>query len=114
MTTPVRTLVKLPPNPRAGEVMELSVLIAHPMETGFRVDAEGRALPRNILTRFRCWFEAPGAAPVLWFSAELHPAIAANPYLAFQAVPSASGQLRLAWEGDQGFHHEETVALVLA
>ncbi len=110
----VRTLIRLPPAPRAGVPMELSALIAHPMETGFRVDSDGRQLPRNILTRFSCHFEAPGAAPVLWFSAELHPAVSANPYLAFQAVPTASGRLRFTWEGDQGFRHEETVALVLA
>jgi sulfur-oxidizing protein SoxZ len=108
-----RTVLRLPPSPKAGSVIELSVLIAHPMETGYRVDAEGRPLPRNIIRRFSCQFEAPGAAPEPWFSADLYPAIAANPYLAFSAVATASGTLRFTWEGDFGFRHEETAALVV-
>lgn len=112
--TPPRTLLRLPPSPKAGAVIELSALIAHPMETGYRVDAEGKPLPRDIIRRFSCLFEAPGAAPELWFSAELHPAIAANPYLAFSAVAQRSGRLRFTWEGDRGFRHEETAELVLA
>lgn len=109
-----RTIVRLPPAVKVGETFELTALIAHPMETGYRVDSEGKRLPRNILRRFRCQFEAPGAPPVLLFAADLHPAISANPYLAFSAVARASGQLRLRWEGDAGFRHEETVALVVA
>lgn len=109
-----RTLVRLPPSVKAGAVYELSALIAHPMETGYRVDSEGKPLARNILRRFSCHLEAPGAPPVLLFAADLHPAISANPYLAFSAVASVSGQLRLRWEGDEGFRHDETVALVVA
>lgn len=108
-----RTLVKLPPAAKAGELIEISTLIAHPMETGYRVDAEGRPLARDILRRFSCTFEAPGAAPELVFSAELHPAISANPYLAFTMRATVSGRLRFTWEGDQRFSHSETAALVV-
>jgi sulfur-oxidizing protein SoxZ len=109
-----RTVVKLPATARAGEVIEVSTLIAHSMETGFRVDAEGRKLARNILRRFRCELLLPGEPARALFSAELHPAIAANPYLAFHIVARRSGQLRFTWEGDEGFSHTETAVLTVA
>ena len=52
-----RALVHLPPSPRRGEVFEIRTLIAHPMESGFRVDAEGRVRPRNLIRRFTCHFD---------------------------------------------------------
>jgi sulfur-oxidizing protein SoxZ len=50
------------------------------MESGFRVGAEGRRLPRDIVRRFECQLDGE-----LVFAADLFPAIAANPYLEFSA-----------------------------
>jgi sulfur-oxidizing protein SoxZ len=36
------------------------------------------------------------------FRADWHPAIAANPYLAFYTVATESGQLRFEWVDDAG------------
>ena len=41
------------------------------------------------------------------FSAELHPAIAANPYLSFFTVATDSGTLELEWLGENGFRQLE-------
>lgn len=102
----VRTLIHLPPNPKRGEVIEIRVTLAHPMETGYRPDADGKLLPRNIATLFSCSFEG---TPV--FSAQLYPAIAANPYLAFPWCVAGSGTLSLRWEGDNGFQQTDTVVV---
>ena len=104
-----RTLITLPPSPQRGEVIEIRTLIAHPMETGFRSGAEGQMLPRDIIRRFSCRYDGE-----LVFSAELFPAIAANPYLAFHTVALVSGTLAFTWEGDNGFLQTETVALTVA
>jgi sulfur-oxidizing protein SoxZ len=105
-----RTLITIPPSPRRGEVIEIRALIQHPMETGYRPGADGKVLPRDIVRRFACRF-SDGATNELVFSAELFPAIAANPYLAFHAVATGSGTLTFTWEGDNGFTQTETVAL---
>ncbi len=99
----------MPRSARRGEVIEVRALIAHPMETGFRSDSDGRVLPRNIIRRFECRFGAE-----LVFAADLHPAIAANPYLSFFVTVSDGGEFNFAWSGDQGFAHRETVGLALA
>lgn len=102
----VRTLIKLPRTARRGEVIEISTVIGHPMESGFRPGADGRRLPRNIIQRFSCHYNEE-----LVFSAELSAAIAANPLIAFHTVVTASGTLRFSWEGDQDFRHSESVTL---
>jgi sulfur-oxidizing protein SoxZ len=110
MTRPVaRTLITIPRTPKEGEVIEIRVLIQHPMETGFRVAADGQLLPRDIIKRFTCRFD-DGSGEVTIFAAELFPAIAANPYLAFDMV-AANGTFAFAWEGDNGFAHAETAVL---
>ncbi len=104
-----RTLITVPRNARRGDVVELRTLIAHPMESGFRVDSLGRTQARDILRRFSCRLDGE-----LVFSAELHPAIAANPVIVFHLLATQSGRLSFTWEGDNGFAQTETAALVVA
>ncbi len=101
-----RTLISVPSTARRGDVIEVRALIAHPMETGFRADAEGQRVPRDILRRFSCHYNDE-----LVISAELFPAIAANPYLAFPFVATESGRLTFSWEGDSGFAQTETAKI---
>ena len=100
------TLIKVPSAARRGEVIEIRTTIGHPMETGYRPGADGKILPRDIIQRFTCHYNDE-----LVFSAELFSAIAANPYIAFHTVATASGTLRFTWEGDHGFRHTQDVAI---
>lgn len=101
-----RALIQVPASARRGEVIEIRVTIAHPMETGHRPGADGSPLPRNVLTHFSCRYNGE---PV--FSAELHPSMAANPYIAFHTVAVDSGTLVFEWRGDHGFAHLERRSL---
>ncbi len=104
-----RALINVPDNARAGEVVEIKTLISHPMETGYRVGPEGRLIPRDIVRRFTCAYDGE-----VVFSAELHPAIAANPFITFTTVAVATGTLTFTWEGDNGFSQTETRTLTVA
>lgn len=99
----VRSLITVPANARRGEIVEIRAMIGHPMETGHRPDSAGRLLPRDIVTRFECRFESRTI-----FAADLYPAIAANPYLAFAMRAERSGTLQFSWAGDNGFAHTES------
>jgi sulfur-oxidizing protein SoxZ len=104
-----KVLITMPLTAKRGELIEIRTLIAHPMETGYRVDARGRTVPRDLLRRFSCRLDGETV-----FAAELHAAIAANPYIAFGLVASTSGSLVFQWEGDNGFSHTETRTLTVA
>ena len=101
-----RTMLQAPPTARAGDVIEIRTLIGHPMETGFRPDAAGQPMPRDLIRRFTCRY---GGDVV--FAAELHAAVSANPFIAFHLLAAATGPIVLRWEGDNGFDHTETLQL---
>ena len=92
-----RVLINLPARAKRGEVIEIKTLIAHPMETGYRVGPTGTALPRDIINRFVCTYNGAEV-----FRAELFPAIAANPFIAFSTVATESGELAFGWTDDHG------------
>ncbi len=107
-----RTLITMPKTATLGEVIEIRTLIAHPMETGYRHGDDGAMQPRNLIRRLSCRY-ADGRDDVEIFSAELYPAIAANPYISFFTVATASGTLRFSWQGDNGFAQTESVELTV-
>jgi sulfur-oxidizing protein SoxZ len=89
--------IKLPKEAKKGEVIEIKTLIAHVMETGLRKDADGKIIPRKIINRFTAEFNGK---PV--FSADIEPAVAANPYMQFTARVEESGTFRFTWVDDDG------------
>lgn len=104
-----RALIRVPKQVSAGEPFEVRVLLSHPMESGQRRDERGEILPRMIVNRFACTLDGEEV-----FSADLFPAVAANPYFAFHAVTERSGTLTLAWTDDAGTTGLETVAITVA
>ena len=104
----VRTLINLPPPVARGGLIEIRASLGHVMETGLRADSEGRLVPRDIVTRFECRLDGQ---PV--FAADLYPAVAANPYLAFWLRVPGPGTLSFEWLGDHGFQHRETRPLTV-
>ena len=102
----VQVLINLPPKSKRGEVIEIKTLISHDMETGYRIDNVGKPIPRDIITLFTCTY---GGEEI--FRAELSPAIAANPFIAFFTTATESGALTFRWSGDNGFSATETAAI---
>jgi sulfur-oxidizing protein SoxZ len=104
-----RALVNVPKTAKRGEIVDVKALISHPMETGYRPGPNGRLLARDIIDRFACTYNGTEV-----FAIDLHPAMSANPYLAFSVVATESGTLTMTWSGDNGFRQSETVAIEVA
>ena len=90
-----RVLISFLPRAKRGEIIEIKTLIQHPMETGYRLDNKGAAIPRDIISRFTCAYNGDEV-----FRAELFPAISANPFIAFSTVATESGELVFSWIDD--------------
>jgi sulfur-oxidizing protein SoxZ len=103
-----RALVNVPKTAQPGEIIEIKAMTAHPMETGYRSDARGAAIPRNIVRRFTCHYDGEAV-----FAADLHPAMSANPFLAFFTVATVSGTLTFAWTDDAGVTTTATAEIVV-
>jgi|SRR5581483_6375381 len=89
--------LKLPKEAKKGEIIEIKTLMPHIMESGQRKDKDGKTIPRKIINKFVCTFNGK---PV--FTADLDPAIAANPYLQFTAKVEESGTFKFSWTDDDG------------
>lgn len=90
-----RMMVNAPKSAKRGEIIEIKAMIAHVMETGHRAGPNGTMLPRDIINRFVCTYNG-----VEVFAADLFPAVAANPFIAFTTTAIESGTLVLAWTDD--------------
>jgi sulfur-oxidizing protein SoxZ len=103
-----RTLINVPAKAKRGEVIEIKTLISHDMESGYRPDSVGKMIPRDIINLFVASYNG-----VEIFRAELHPAIAANPFLSFTTIATESGRIDFTWTGDNDFSANETVQITV-
>lgn len=78
------------------------------METGFRFDVNGSAIPKNVINQLVCRYNG-----VEVFRAELGSGIAANPYLQFLAVAEASGTFVFEWIDDNGARATESASITV-
>lgn len=101
-------LVSVPARARRGDVVEIKALVSHVMETGYRRTQLGAVIPRDILREFTCSYNGDEV-----FRAELYQAIAANPFIAFTTVATASGTLIFTWTGDNGFALTKSVEIAV-
>ena len=103
-----RVLINVPARAKRGEVIEIKTLIAHPMESGYRVGTNGALIPRDIITLFSCTYNGEEI-----FRAELSPAIAANPFIAFFTTATESGTFEFSWIGDRGFSETASASIIV-
>jgi sulfur-oxidizing protein SoxZ len=101
-------LINVPPKARRGEIIEIKTLISHTMETGFRRTQLGALIPRDIIRRLVCTYNGTEV-----FRADLHPAISANPFIAFSTIAVESGTLEFQWTGDNGFAVTQSAAILV-
>ena len=96
MITPTPRVV-VPSNAAKGQDFPVKSLIKHQMETGLRHDDQGKSIPRKIIYKFVCRYN-----DAVVFSADLHEAVSANPFLEFTLRATESGRLEFIWEEDGG------------
>jgi sulfur-oxidizing protein SoxZ len=105
----VKPRVKVPSSAKAGEPFAIKTLISHVMESGLRKDADGNAIPRQIINRFTCEFNGTTVVDLA-----MDPAISANPYIEFDAQIDAAGEFVFTWYDDDGSVYSTSNAIDLA
>ena len=102
---PALARITLPAGVRRDEVVEVRVLVRHPMERA--VDAPGSMpSPRRIVHTLRATY---GGEEV--FRMALSTGIAANPYVAFFVRAVESGDVVVEWIKDGGAVHRQAARL---
>ena len=104
----MNALLNIPDAAEPGALVQVKVLIRHPMETGFRTDRDGSIVPRDIIRNVRCTY---AGAEV--FRADFFPAVAANPFLSFHLRASVTGDVTISWTDHDGRDHAQTHRLTV-
>lgn len=101
-----KALLKVPKTAKKGEVITLSAIFSHQMETGHRRDAEGQPVPRDIVSLFTCQYDGAEI-----FRADLFPAISAYPLMSFTTIATVSGPITFTWTDEKGQAWRETAEI---
>ena len=109
MAQGVRPRVKVPRKAEAGEIITIKTLISHKMESGQRKDSDGNVIPRSIIHRFTCDFNAQNVVDF-----KMEPAISTNPYFEFEATVPESGEFKFTWHDDDGSVYETAKKIEVA
>ena len=100
--------IQVPQEAKRGELVTVRVAIQHPMETGFRFDAMGRPIAKNVVNTLVCRYNGEEV-----FRAEMGSGISANPYFQFYVRAAASGELVFEWVDDAGERGAERATLTV-
>ena len=100
--------LSVPERAKAGEAIEIKVMIQHDMESGYRRGSLGEAIPRDIIKHFRCSMHGETI-----FAAEFFPGVAANPFLSFYMRAQQSGTLTFEWIDQTGLRWSKQAELVV-
>lgn len=98
----MKTRISIPAKAKKGDILEIKTLASHPMHSGFRRDAIGSLIPRDIIKNFRCEYQG-----LLVFEAEFGPGTAANPFLSFHFRADKSATVKFLWVDQNGDKTEE-------
>ena len=101
MGDPMRIRAKL-----QGDVADVRVLMAHPMETGQRKSG-GKLVPAHYIQQIRA--ELNGK--VVW-QAQISQAVSRNPVFAFKVKGAKAGdKLSVTWEDNKGDSRTDAITL---
>ena len=102
MADPMRIRARL-----EGDVADVRVLMAHPMETGQRKDAAGNVVPLHFIQTITAQLNGK---PV--FQAEVSQAISRNPVFGFKVKGAKAGdKLAISWQDNTGDKRTDEITL---
>ena len=90
-----------------GDVADVRVLMAHPMETGQRKDAAGKIVPLHFIQTITAQLNGKTV-----FSADISQAVSRNPVFAFKVKGAKAGdKLSVTWQDNAGEKRTDEVVI---
>jgi len=90
-----------------GDVADVRVLMAHPMETGQRKDAAGKLVPLHFIQTITAQLNGKTV-----FTADVSQAVSRNPGFAFKVKGAKAGdKLSVTWQDNTGDKRTDEVVI---
>jgi sulfur-oxidizing protein SoxZ len=102
MGSPMKIRTKL-----EGDVVQVRVLMSHPMETGQRKTPEGEPIPQHFIQLVNVSYKDRTVLSAQW-----GPAISRNPYMSFKFQGAAKGEkIKISWVDNRGDSRTDEVTI---
>ena len=93
-----------------GDIADVRVLMAHPMETGQRKDAEGKLVPVHFIQDMSVRVNGK-----VMIEGQISQAVARNPVFSFRLKGVKAGdKLEIAWLDNKGERSQSVTAIAVA
>jgi len=90
-----------------GDLLDVRVLMSHPMETGLRKDSAGKLIPLHIIETITARLNGKSV-----FEAQTTQAISRNPVFGFRVKGAKAGdKLSITWEDNTGDKRTDEVTV---
>jgi sulfur-oxidizing protein SoxZ len=90
-----------------GELADVRVLMAHPMETGQRKDPSGKLVPPHFIQTITAQLNGKTV-----FTADISQAVSRNPVFAFKVKGAKAGdKLSVTWQDNNGDKRTDEVVI---
>ena len=90
-----------------GDVADVRVLMAHPMETGQRKDPAGKIVPLHFIQTITAQLNGKTV-----YTADISQAVSRNPVFAFKVKGAKAGdKLAITWEDNKGDKRTDEITL---
>ena len=90
-----------------GDVADVRVLMAHPMETGQRKDAAGKLVPMHFIQTITAQLNGKTV-----FAADISQSVSRNPVFAFKVKGAKAGdKLSITWQDNAGDKRTDEVVI---
>ena len=87
-------------------IVTVKALVSHPMETGLRKDADGKAIPAHFIKEVVATVDGETVFVANWGTG-----VSKNPYLSFKYRGAKGDALTLRWEDNMGESDQLEVAV---
>ena len=101
--------IRVPSRIQQGDIITVSAIVQHPMDTGFFRSADGQPIPAYFIKDVLVEYAGRQVAHFMWTSG-----ISRDPVVTFTLLADREGPLSMRWTDNKGAVFEQTVQIAFS
>ena len=101
--------IRVPSRIQKGDIISVSAIVQHPMDTGFFRSADGQPIPAYFIKDVIVVYAGSQVARFVWTSG-----ISRDPVVTFPLIADREGPLMMRWVDNRGAVFEQTVQIAFS
>jgi sulfur-oxidizing protein SoxZ len=101
--------IRVPARIQQGDIIQVSAIVQHPMDTGFFRSADGHPIPAYFIKDVTVVYAGQQVAHFIWTSG-----ISRDPVVTFTLVADRAGPLTMRWTDNKDAVFEQTAQIAFS